>query len=46
MEQKYGMGSYIGRAIPAKMGRLREVYAPGENPAPPKSLKKPPKSLA
>jgi hypothetical protein len=46
MEQKYGMGEYTGRAIPPKMGKMREVYAPGTNPPSPKSLRKPPKSLA
>lgn len=43
---KFGMGDYYGRAIPAKIGRIRQMYAPGTNLAPPKNLKKPPKTLA
>lgn len=43
---KFGMGDFYGRAIPAKIGRIRDVYAPGSNPVAPKKLKKPPKSLA
>ena len=43
---KFGMGDFYGRAIPAKMGKIRQMYAPGTNPAAPKSLKKPPKTLA
>jgi hypothetical protein len=43
---KFGMGDYYGRAVPAKMGKIRSVYPPGANPPAPKSLKKPPKTLA
>jgi hypothetical protein len=43
---KFGMGDFYGRAIPAKMGKIRSVYSPGENPVKPKALKKPPKTLA
>jgi hypothetical protein len=43
---KHGMGDFYGRAIPAKMGKIRQVYSPGENPVAPKKLQKPPKSLA
>jgi len=46
MNQKFGMGSYMGRALNAKMGKIRGMYEPGENPPTPKKLKKPPKSLA
>jgi hypothetical protein len=43
---KYGMGDFYGRAIPNKIGKIRQVYEPGVNPISPKKLKKPPKSLA
>lgn len=43
---KFGMGDFYGRAIPAKMGRVRDVYTPGSNPVSSKKLRKPPKSLA
>ncbi len=43
---KFGMGDFYGRAIPAKMGKIRSVYPPGANPVQPKSLKKSPKTLA
>ena len=43
---KFGMGDFYGRAIPAKMGKIRSVYPPDANPVQPKSLKKPPKTLA
>ena len=43
---KFGMGDFYGRAVPAKMGRVRQTYTPGTNPPAPKSLKKPPKTLA
>ena len=43
---KFGMGDFYGRAIPAKMGKVRQVYSPGQNPVAPKKLSKPPKSLA
>lgn len=46
MNQKYGMGEFYGSALRAKMGRIRQMFAPGENPATPKSLKKPPRTLA
>ncbi len=43
---KMGMGDHYGRAIHAKMGRMRDMFVPGENPLPPKSIKKPPRTLA
>jgi hypothetical protein len=44
--KKFGMGDYYGQALPAKIGKIRDVYAPGVNPASPKNLRKPPKTLA
>ena len=46
MNKKFGMGHYYGQAIPAKLGKNVRVYAPGVNPATPKKLRKPPKTLA
>ena len=43
---KFGMGDFYGRAIPAKMGKIRSVYPPGANPVNPNALNKPPKTLA
>ena len=43
---KMGMGDFRGRAVHAKMGKIRQVYSPGENPVAPKKLGKPPKKLA
>jgi hypothetical protein len=42
---KYGMGDNYGTGIKQKMGRIRSSGT-GANFLPPKSLKKPPKSLA
>lgn len=46
MGQKYGMGEFTGSGIRAKIGKIRSMYAPGENPPTPKKLKKPPRTLA
>lgn len=46
MNKKFGMGDYYGQALPAKIGKSVRVYPPGVNPATPKGLKKPPKTLA
>ena len=43
---KFGMGDFYGRAVPAKMGKIRSVYPPGANPPKPKALGKVPKTLA
>ncbi len=42
---KYGMGDYYGTGIKAKVGTMRSDSM-GMNSVNPKSLKKPPKSLA
>ena len=39
-----GMGDYYGTGIKAKVGKMAE--GPGQIPATPKQLKKPPRSLA
>lgn len=44
--KKYGMGDFYGSGIRAKVGKIRDIYAPGVNPVAPKNLKKPPKTLA
>jgi hypothetical protein len=43
---KFGMGDYYGQAVRQKVGKIRSVYPIDSNPPQPKSLKKPPKSLA
>jgi len=43
---RFGMGDFYGSGVRAKVGKIRDVYEPGANPMSPKSLKKPPKSLA
>ena len=45
-DAKMGMGDFYGQAIRNKMGKIRDEFTPGENPAPLKSLSKPPKTLA
>lgn len=44
--KKFGMGDFYGSGIRAKVGKIRQMYAPGENPVAPKQLKKPPRTLA
>lgn len=41
---QFGMGDYYGRAIKAKMGKMRDGFGMVE--ATPKQLKTPPKALA
>ncbi len=43
-DTKLGMGDFYGSGVRNKVGRIRDSYV--TNPSKPKSLKKPPKSLA
>ena len=44
MDMKYGMGTYNGLGVKAKVGKLRDGYM--DNPDTMKKIGKPPKSLA